>query len=467
MKAVGVRFFRDKGGTGTVVGTVMAIMIIMLIIGGVFLWSSTVTHYMSNFDRERLSENAAVSATWTQTSEGKYDVIVRVKNTGTIDLSLASLWLIEVSSGGQEQHARVEFNPYILVGENVTILSDSIYIQNLSNSVGGIDPSSSTYKFKVVTSRGNVFEAKLIPYYAEGVIDPIVVNPDPSESRAEIRGNNVTIQLSAYNRLDESITIGFITARPVYTNLTVMNHGDAVAKTAQFEMVVLTNWTLNGGETGLKIFEVEPTVVFNFWSLADYIRVELISTEYKVVGGVFLQTSYPTEKKVYNFSQTPRIHVALWDNNDTNIESATSIDWTSPADLEEFTGENYSKISNNDKEYMTTTADKGNYAQHIFRFKIEENPKEIVSFTVKWIGYKGSKQAEGRVVIWNSNTNLWENIGGISSSQSNNPSVISEEYIGIARLNYIDESKYIYLMAYCQNYSINTDYVEVEVTYIP
>ncbi|MGP3702147.1 MAG: hypothetical protein ACKD6N_00020 [Candidatus Bathyarchaeota archaeon] len=468
MKAVGVRFFRDKGGTGTVVGTVMAIMIIMLIIGGVFLWSSTVTHYMSNFDRERLSENAAVSATWKYRDEEGYIVTVRVRNTGTIDLSLASLWLIEVSSGGQEQHAMVEFNPYIPVGEAVNI--NSTYIQQLSNSVGGINPLSSTYKFKIVTSRGNIFEAKLVPFYAEGETNPVSISPDPSETRVELEVKVTRVQVTAWNTLeDKDITISYVAVTPMY-NETTLKHGDLVAKQEPLSMLVETNWTLPPGGIDTKIFEIDTEVVFNLWSYANYFRIELVSDAYKIVGVVFIPAKYDTQTKVYNFDgigKPSNTHIALYDNGDTNIdESVDEINWVNnPA---EFDNQTYAKIARSDNNRAETTATKGNASQHLFRFKIDINPKAIVEFSVSWEGYKGDNKDAGRFRIWNLKAG-WEDIGTpITQSEAE----YSATYSGISRLNYITEDGCIYLMAYCKDDSKNniakilTDYVEVKVTYV-
>lgn len=470
MKITENSFLRSRNGVGTVVGAVMAVTIIMLIVSGVFLWSATVTQYMTNFDRERMSEDAIVYASWEYVSGGELNYSVSVKNTGAIDLSLVSMWIITNVTGHLQQHKMVIFNPPISVPAGKLVSIPFTYIQQLNQSVGGIDPYNSTYKFRVVSSRGNLFESRLVPYYAEGTTDPVAVDPNPVESRVEVGGalDEITVlKLTVWNRLDRDITINCISTGPMYKEITSI--WDLLGE-EPIEILTETDWTIPAGEVDTRTFELDTGLFFNLWSEADYIRTELVSNESKIVGVIFLPTQYPTATKVYNFtgiSINSTTHVALWDNDDDNKEESpvTEINWTIPRP-QEFTNTEYDKIENSDNIYASTSINGGNTAQHIFRFKVDVNLDAIIEIKVTYEGYRSSGDY-GRFRIWNFNSNSWEDIGSIGPPWW--PVTLSETYRGISKSNYISSDGYIYLMAYCDGVdtnTINTDYVEVEVTYV-
>lgn len=470
MKAVKFRFLEDKGGIGTVVGAVMAIVIIMLIVSGVFLWSATVTQYMTNFDRERMSEDAVVYASWEYVSGGGLNYSVSVKNTGAIDISLVSMWLITNITSHPQQHKMVLFSPPISVPAGKLVYIPFSYIQQLNQSVGGIDPYNSTYKFRVVSSRGNIFESRLIPYYAEGTTDPVAVDPNPVESRVEIGGaldETTVVKLTVWNRLDRNITINYIAFGPMYKDI---GWSDVLGE-EPIEVLTETDWTIPAGEVDTRTFELDTGVFFNLWSEADYIRTELVSNESKIVGVIFLPTEYPTATITYDFKNintNSTTHVALWDNDDDYKDEhpINEINWTIPRENpREFDNDEYDRIESSDNIRMTTTGSGGLTAQHFFRFKVDIDLDALIEFEVSWEGQRSAWDT-GRVRIWNFATETWENIGSIYPWDR----TISATYRGLDKTNYIDTTNgYIYIMAYCDgggNNSIRTDYVKVEVTYV-
>ena len=478
MKAVKFRFLGDKSGVGTVVGAVMAIVIIMLIVSGVFLWSATVTQYMTNFDRERMSEDAVVYASWEYVSGGGLNYSVSVKNTGAIDISLVSMWLITNITGHPQQHKMVLFNPPISVPAGKLVYIPFSYIQQLNQSVGGIDPYNSTYKFRVVSSRGNLFESRLVPYYAEGTTDPVAVDPNPVESRVEVGGalDEVTVlKLTVWNRLDRDITINYIASGPMYKEIT--SWWDLLGE-EPIEILTETDWTIPAGEVDTRTFELDTGLFFNLWSEADYIKTELISNESKVVGVIFLPTEYPTATVIYNFTNintNSTTHVALGDNNDDykSENPISEINWTIPRqDPWEFTNIQYDGIEDSDNVYTATTATGGNTTQHIFRFKVDVDIDALIEIKVYYEGYRSAGDY-GEFRIWNFNSSSWEKIGSIYYDSSWWPgrqdTTLSETYRGINKTNYVDSNGYIYLMVYCDGLGDNTiytDYVKVEITYV-
>ena len=270
-------FLESKSGVGTVVGAIIATTIIMLIISGVFLWSATVTQYMTNLDRERISEDLAVYTYW-QEENGSYIYNVDVENTGSIDVKLVSIWLIENYTGHPQKHIMDEFDPPldIVIGEK----------ENVYNGTLEYNPKDVPYLVKVITGRGNIFSSAITQYAEENVttIFPLTVDSTESQASLLVKGNKKTavFNLTIQNNSNTPITVQYLIIGPLYLE---ENSEGYPGKT----LIKEVNWTIEAGEE--ETFSTELTSIPPQWSDVNYVRLDLIFDELTLVAAVVLPFS--------------------------------------------------------------------------------------------------------------------------------------------------------------------------------
>lgn len=199
------------------------------------------------------------------------------------------------------------------------------------------------------------------------------------------------------------------------------------------------------------------------------------STNLTVSGGdAKIEAAEGSATRSYDFTGITKpsfTHVARYDTDDSTLEDATVFDTAGS----EFDNTAYQKIhaSDNSRAYHSTGSS-GDYAQHIFRFKVVESKTSLSRLSVTWEGYSqyrflfwwnGVTTTNG-VRIWNHTSSSWEILGDVPSSEG----TVTNEYTSTSKIsNYIDDNGYVFLTAYAYKSGsktrIQTDYVKLEVDY--
>jgi hypothetical protein len=198
------------------------------------------------------------------------------------------------------------------------------------------------------------------------------------------------------------------------------------------------------------------------------------STNLTVSGGdAKIAAAEGNATRCYEFSGITKpsfTHVARYDTDDASLEAATVFDTTGG----EFDNTAYQQIHASDNSRAVDSGGSGDYAQHIFRFKVVESKTSLSRLSVTWEGYSqygvfifwtGVTTSNG-VRIWNHTASSWEILGDVQSSEA----TVSNVYTNISQIsNYIDDNGYVFLMAYAYKSGsrtrIRTDYVKLEVDY--
>lgn len=264
-----MKIVKCERGSGTIISTVMFLVIATLFLGGTFLWQVKSQEEVNMLDSDRLVESYVVEPTFFfDKDENIYTAVVKVKNMGPIGVKLVQMWIIDESNN---DHKHIDISSYNLgVGESAYISEIGDLINILSHQ---FDIYTSTYYVKIVTSRGNIASSRLM-HGAEMDADsnwPIIIDPDTSWIKAV--GSQGHIHLEAWNRLDTEIVISLVIA-------TKMGKG------AEQSEIVRVDWVL----------EPNRVTMGDFWGdLGEvYLKgrtvfIELASNEGIVIGsGYFI-----------------------------------------------------------------------------------------------------------------------------------------------------------------------------------
>ena len=95
-----LRIFRNKKGTAEVIGTIMAIVILLYFFTNVYLWNDAATKQMDEMYIDKMNTLITVSLNVTLTNG---DWSLNVTNVGGSDAQLAMLWT-DVGSGLSQTH---------------------------------------------------------------------------------------------------------------------------------------------------------------------------------------------------------------------------------------------------------------------------------------------------------------------------------------------------------------------------
>lgn len=174
----------SRRGISTVVGATLAILILVTFLGGVYLWTYSKERRMSQLDEARSAEDIALRAAFTY-EEGAYPVNVTAENTGSVDVQVIRLWLID---GTTNQHSHVDLVPplNVRVGETKVIPTSALGID-----IG--EGETVSYTFKAATKRGRSFSTQLELAEAEYTDYPIVVLNGTCDATTPVAGDNETV----------------------------------------------------------------------------------------------------------------------------------------------------------------------------------------------------------------------------------------------------------------------------------
>lgn len=281
-----MRFLKSERGIGTIVASVIFLLTSILFIGGTFLWQSTKQAEMNALDKDRMDERVSVQAThkWDKDEgeEGKYIVTVKVRNIGTIDIEIIRLWILDKDHSHGNSHLCIDISKPLAVGGHTSIVEVKNLINSFDNEENPIfDPpegnpdhpfnvAETTYYFKVVTARGNIFNALLVP----NLNAPAVIMPGASYVT-----DDGYIYLEVYNGLDETITIDLIVAT---------RYEGGVPQTEIIDVELQppgTDWTLIPGDISVEDFEGVEQAVYT----GNIVLIELVN-----IAGIVISSFYFT-----------------------------------------------------------------------------------------------------------------------------------------------------------------------------
>jgi len=141
-----LRIIRNKKGTAEVVGTIMAIVILMFFFTNVYLWHDAATKQMDNMYVEKMNTQIAVSLTDSNSS-------LIVTNNGGSDVQLYMLWIDIESGPNQGDHC---FDSSV----NTTVIPAGLSSPEIPLPGGA--PTEETV-FTVVTTLGNTASCSYVP----------------------------------------------------------------------------------------------------------------------------------------------------------------------------------------------------------------------------------------------------------------------------------------------------------------
>lgn len=146
-----LKFLECKKGIGTMVGLAMGLLIIILFMGGTFLWQVKGDNEMNKLDKDWFDEQLILEATHGS------DITVQVMNNGALDIRAIRFWIIDHD---HNDHQNIPINYAILAGDSVQIVGAEIdeLTEKLTNP---LEVETGTYSFKIVTDRGNIFTSML------------------------------------------------------------------------------------------------------------------------------------------------------------------------------------------------------------------------------------------------------------------------------------------------------------------
>jgi len=140
-----LRIIRNKKGTAEVVGTIMAIVILLYFFTNVYLWNDAATKQMDQMYADKMNTQIKVTLTGDNSN-------LTITNIGGSDVQLAMLWT-DVGSGLNQTHyydSSVSTIPLIPAGSS----------QNITLPLGA--PTVETV-YTVVTTLGNVASCSYNP----------------------------------------------------------------------------------------------------------------------------------------------------------------------------------------------------------------------------------------------------------------------------------------------------------------
>jgi hypothetical protein len=219
-----MKLHKSDKGIGTVVASIMFLLIAILFIGGTFLWQSTSEAHMNAFEKDRMDEGLSVEASYVYNDmTGFYDTQLKVKNTGPIDIQIVQAWIID-EDHNEHQHVSCY---YAIPVDSFDNLAE---IETLKTSLENpFDIEHTTYFFRIVTERGNIASSRLMPRAAFLSNWPAVIVPEASWVRRE--GSGGLIQLVIYNKLSDPIHLALIVASR-------LEHGSEHSELIEVDMIV-------------------------------------------------------------------------------------------------------------------------------------------------------------------------------------------------------------------------------------
>jgi len=221
---VTLKLHRSEKGIGTVVASIMFLLITILFIGGTFLWQSTNEAHMNAFEKDRMDEGLSVEASYKYNdATGFYDTQLKMKNTGPIDIQIIQAWITDVDNN---DHQHINCYYAIPVDSFEDLAEMGVLITSLEHP---FDIETTSYFFKVITERGNVASSRLMPRAAFLSNWPAVIVPEASFVRRD--GSGGLIQLVIYNRLDNPIHLALIVASR-------LEHGSEHSELIEVDMIV-------------------------------------------------------------------------------------------------------------------------------------------------------------------------------------------------------------------------------------
>jgi hypothetical protein len=228
---------QNERGTGTIISTVMFLLIAILFVGGTFIWQVKGQNQVNALDASRMEERYLVEPTFSYNKgTDAYSAIVNVQNIGPIEIKLVQAWIID-EENNDHQHIDIS---YTLGVDKATYISEiDALIQKLSKPFNLYE---STYYIKIVSERGNIASSRLT-FGAETMdVDPnwpIIIDRETSWVRKV--GSKGHIKLNVFNGLEEEIVISIIVA-------TKMDHG------AEQSELISVDWTLKPGKVTVGSF---------------------------------------------------------------------------------------------------------------------------------------------------------------------------------------------------------------------
>jgi hypothetical protein len=260
------RFRHCEQGSGTIISTVMFLLIATLFIGGTFIWQVRGQSEINTLDNARMAERYLVEPTFSYNQEKEaYSAVVHVQNIGPIEITLVQAWIIDEANN---DHQHIDISYTLGVDEATYIAEIDALIDSLSMPLNLYE---STYYIKIVSERGNLASSRLT-FGAEMDIEsswPIIIDRETSWVRKV--GNKGHIKLHVFNGLEEAITISLIVA-------TKLDHG------AEQSEIIQVDWTLNPGKVNMgSFFGINGQV----YHTGGVVFIELASSEGIVISSCY------------------------------------------------------------------------------------------------------------------------------------------------------------------------------------
>lgn len=252
---VTTRLPRPDRGVSTVVGAVLAILILIAFLSGTYLWTFSAQRRMRQLDEARSDEDVELHATFDYDAGADgYVISVWAENTGSEDVQVIRLWVVD-EENNEHSHVDLPSPVSIPVGSARDIPHEGLGIDIADGDVV-------SYVIKAVTKRGNTFGARLIPSEAEYSDYPIIVVKGACQNQTSTTSEALPIYLKVFNEtsgewvyVNTSDTITAINGTTDWAlNLTVWNDMD---ESIALEKIIVTNLE-NGAHD---VIEVDPWVI--------------------------------------------------------------------------------------------------------------------------------------------------------------------------------------------------------------
>ncbi len=189
-----------------IIATVMCLIILIVFVGGTFIWQVKGQEEINSLDRQRLDERFLVEATFSYNHLTEtYTVSVHVANTGPIGITLTRVWIIDKANNDRQQ---IDIS-YELAIDDVTEISEIGGLIDLLSDP--FDLTTTIYKIKIISERGNI---EFSTFMHEDKLDAasykiaIILSDTSYVKLAD--GSAADIHLEVWNNLDVDIHITLI-----------------------------------------------------------------------------------------------------------------------------------------------------------------------------------------------------------------------------------------------------------------
>ena len=148
------RLLRNKKGTAEVIGSVMFIVILLFFFTNVYLWHDAATKQMNDLQVQRINSQIDVSV--LPVSNTQY--YITITDTGGVDATIATLWVIEKSTViYQNQNPVIHNIPMEAapVKDLIVPAGGAAESKTIQITLPFTPTSGSTLFFKVYTTMGN------------------------------------------------------------------------------------------------------------------------------------------------------------------------------------------------------------------------------------------------------------------------------------------------------------------------